>query len=92
MAFFSAVVLSAAVTLERGDVERRRAEQTLDKERSLLAALEVGCTAPVGALAEVAEGDDGQLEVFLRGSVTAIDGSDACLRFQLHDDGRSLSG
>jgi hydroxymethylbilane synthase len=46
-------------------------------ERSLLAALEAGCTAPVGALAEITEGDDGVLEVFLRGSVTAIDGSDA---------------
>ena len=46
-------------------------------ERSLLTALEAGCTAPVGALAEVTEGDDGVLEVFLRGSVTAIDGSDA---------------
>ncbi|MDQ1730452.1 MAG: hydroxymethylbilane synthase [Pseudonocardiales bacterium] len=54
-------------------------------ERSLLAALEAGCTAPVGALAEVVEsGDDlavsdpsGGLEIFLRGSVTAIDGSDA---------------
>lgn len=45
-------------------------------ERALLAALEAGCSAPVGALAEVAEGDDGP-EVFLRGSVTAIDGSDA---------------
>ncbi|MEO9140439.1 MAG: hydroxymethylbilane synthase [Jatrophihabitans sp.] len=46
-------------------------------ERALLAALEAGCSAPVGAMAEIAEGDDGQLEVFLRGSVTAIDGSDA---------------
>ncbi|MEO6503173.1 MAG: hydroxymethylbilane synthase [Jatrophihabitantaceae bacterium] len=46
-------------------------------ERSLLAALEAGCSAPVGALAEVTEGDDGLLEVFLRGSVTALDGSDA---------------
>ncbi|MDQ1721358.1 MAG: hydroxymethylbilane synthase [Pseudonocardiales bacterium] len=46
-------------------------------ERSLLTALEAGCTAPVGALAEVTEGDDGLLEVFLRGSVTAVDGSDA---------------
>jgi hydroxymethylbilane synthase len=45
-------------------------------ERSLLAALEAGCSAPVGALAEVAEGDDGP-EIFLRGSVTAPDGSDA---------------
>ncbi len=45
-------------------------------ERALLAALEAGCLAPVAALAEVAEGDHG-LEVFLRGSVTALDGSDA---------------
>jgi hydroxymethylbilane synthase len=45
-------------------------------ERALLAALEAGCSAPVAALAEVAEGDEGP-EVFLRGSVTALDGSDA---------------
>lgn len=46
-------------------------------ERALLAELEAGCSAPVGALADVIEGDDGALEVFLRGSVTAPDGSDA---------------
>ncbi|MDX6225378.1 MAG: hydroxymethylbilane synthase [Frankiales bacterium] len=45
-------------------------------ERALLAALEAGCTAPVGALAEVAEGDTGP-EIYLRGVVVAIDGSDA---------------
>jgi hydroxymethylbilane synthase len=45
-------------------------------ERAMLAALEGGCTAPIGGLAEIAEGDDGP-EVFLRGSVTALDGSDA---------------
>jgi hydroxymethylbilane synthase len=45
-------------------------------ERALLAALEAGCSAPVGALAEVVEGD-AVLEVFIRGSVTAADGSDA---------------
>jgi hydroxymethylbilane synthase len=45
-------------------------------ERALLAALEAGCSAPVGALADVVEGDAG-LEVFLRGSVTAADGSRA---------------
>ena len=45
-------------------------------ERALLAALVAGCSAPVGALAEIAEGDDGP-EIFLRGSVTALDGSDA---------------
>ena len=48
----------------------------VDAERSLLAALEAGCTAPVGALAEVAEGDDG-LELSLRGLVAALDGTDA---------------
>ncbi len=45
-------------------------------ERALLGALEAGCTAPVAALAEVAEGDDGD-EVFLRALVLAPDGSDA---------------
>ncbi len=45
-------------------------------ERALLAALEAGCTAPVGALAQVAEGDDG-LEIYLRGLVAAVDGTDA---------------
>jgi hydroxymethylbilane synthase len=52
------------------------ARATVAAERALLAALEAGCSAPVGALAEVAEGDHGS-EVFLRGSVTATDGSDA---------------
>ncbi len=45
-------------------------------ERALLAALEAGCTAPVGALAQVADGDDG-LELYLRGLVAAVDGTDA---------------
>jgi hydroxymethylbilane synthase len=40
-------------------------------ERALLAALEAGCTAPVAALADVA--DD---ELYLRGVVAAVDGSD----------------
>ncbi len=43
-------------------------------ERSLLAALEAGCTAPVGGYAEVAEGDEG-LEIYLRGVVVSVDGS-----------------
>ncbi len=44
-------------------------------ERALLSALEGGCTAPVGALAQVAEGDDGP-ELYLRGLVAAVDGTD----------------
>jgi hydroxymethylbilane synthase len=45
-------------------------------ERSALAALEAGCSAPVAAYAELAEGENGP-ELFLRASVTALDGSDA---------------
>lgn len=52
------------------------ARATVAAERSLLIALEAGCSSPVGGLAEVAEGDDGP-EIYLRGSVTAVDGSDA---------------
>ncbi len=43
-------------------------------ERSLLATLEAGCTAPVGALAEVASGDDGD-ELWLRAMVGDHSGS-----------------
>ena len=52
-------------------------------ERALLAALEAGCTAPVGALAEVVEGDDG-LELSLRAFAGSEDG-----RIELR---RSLTG
>jgi hydroxymethylbilane synthase len=45
-------------------------------ERAALAALEAGCSAPVAAYAEQAEGERGP-ELFLRVSVTALDGSDA---------------
>ncbi len=48
----------------------------VDAERALLSALEGGCTAPVGALAQVAEGDDGP-ELYLRALVAAVDGTDA---------------
>lgn len=49
-------------------------------ERSLLAELEAGCTAPVGAIAEVVESldDDGRVieELSVRGCAAALDGSD----------------
>jgi hydroxymethylbilane synthase len=44
-------------------------------ERALLAHLGAGCSAPVGALAEVAAGDDGE-ELWLRGLIAAPDGSE----------------
>ena len=43
-------------------------------ERALLATLEAGCSAPVGALAEVVEGDDGE-ELWLRAVVLSLDGA-----------------
>jgi hydroxymethylbilane synthase len=43
-------------------------------EREFLAELEAGCSAPIAALAEVAEGDHGQ-EIYLRGAVFSPDGS-----------------
>jgi hydroxymethylbilane synthase len=43
-------------------------------ERSLLATLEAGCSAPVGALAEIAQGDDGD-ELWLRAVVGSPSGS-----------------
>ncbi|WP_457149843.1 hydroxymethylbilane synthase [Mycobacteroides abscessus] len=49
-------------------------------ERVLLAELEAGCTAPVGAIAEVVESIDEEGRVFdelsLRGCAAALDGSD----------------
>lgn len=43
-------------------------------ERALLATLEAGCSAPVGALAEIAMGDDGD-ELWLRAVVAHSSGS-----------------
>jgi hydroxymethylbilane synthase len=46
-------------------------------ERSVLGALEAGCSAPVAAHAELVEAEGGTAELWLRASVTAIDGSDS---------------
>ncbi len=53
------------------DVHTRAA---VTAERTLLRVLEAGCSAPIGALADIAEGDDGP-ELWLRGVVAALDGS-----------------
>ena len=48
-------------------------------ERTALATLEGGCSAPIGALADVAEGDDGP-ELWLRATVLSEDGALALRR------------
>jgi hydroxymethylbilane synthase len=57
------------------DLDDTPSRAAVTAERALLAALEAGCSAPVGALAETAEGDDGALEIYLRGVVVSVDGS-----------------
>ncbi|MGI8881249.1 MAG: hydroxymethylbilane synthase [Jatrophihabitans sp.] len=52
------------------------ARATATAERAILAALQAGCSAPIGAMAEIAVADEGP-ELYLRGSVTALDGNDA---------------
>jgi len=77
-----------AVECREGDTELRAVLALVDEvatrlavtaERALLAALEAGCTAPVGALAEVVEGENGA-ELSLRAVVAAADGSAAVRR------------
>ena len=66
-----------AVLAELDDADTRAA---VTAERALLAELEAGCSAPVGAIAEVVESIDEEGRVFeelsLRGCVAALDGSD----------------
>jgi hydroxymethylbilane synthase len=46
----------------------------VDAERTVLATLEGGCSAPIGALADVVEGEDGD-ELWVRAIVLSLDGS-----------------
>nr|PZN22692.1 MAG: hydroxymethylbilane synthase [Mycolicibacterium hassiacum] len=66
-----------ALLSELDDPDTRAA---VTAERALLATLEAGCSAPVGAIAEVVESidEDGRVfeEVSLRGCVARLDGSD----------------
>jgi hydroxymethylbilane synthase len=67
----------ATLLAELDDADTRAA---VTAERALLAELEAGCSAPVGAIAEVVESidEDGRVfeELSLRSCVAALDGSD----------------
>ena len=55
-------------------LEDTRSRSAVDAERAVLATLEGGCSAPIGALAEVVEGDDGD-ELWLRAIALSHDGT-----------------
>ena len=59
-------------------LDHRPTRAAVTAERALLAALEAGCAAPLGALADVVEGEDGD-ELSLRAVVASPDGA-VCLR------------
>ena len=80
----------AALLAELDDSDTRAA---VTAERVLLAKLEAGCSAPVGAIAEVVESidDDGRVfeELSLRACVAAVDGSDVIRASGVGTPGRS---
>lgn len=80
----------AALLAELDDPDTRAA---VTAERTLLAELEAGCSAPVGAIAEVVESidEDGNVfdELSLRACVAAVDGSDVIRASGVGTPGRS---
>jgi hydroxymethylbilane synthase len=57
-----------------GALDHAPTRAAVTAERALLATLEAGCSAPVAAHAELAEGEDGD-EIYLRRAVISPDGS-----------------
>jgi len=58
---------------ELAALEDPRSRASVDAERAVLATLEGGCSAPIGALAEVVEGEDGD-ELWVRAIALSHDG------------------
>jgi hydroxymethylbilane synthase len=74
-----ALAVECRADAELHDMVRRALDDPLTRacvtaERTLLAELEAGCAAPVGALAEVAEGDLGD-ELWIRAVALSLDGA-----------------
>lgn len=65
---------TALVAEVRAAVDDPRTRAAVTAERTVLAELEAGCSAPVGALAEIAEGDDGD-ELWMRATALSPDGT-----------------
>ena len=67
------------VSRVREALDDPRTRAAVTAERAVLATLEAGCSAPVGAMAEIAEGDDGD-ELWLRAVALSADGAVAVRR------------
>jgi len=65
---------AALLDVVRAALDDPATRACVEAERALLAELEAGCSAPVGALAEVAEGDLGD-ELWIRAVAMSHDGS-----------------
>lgn len=63
----------AALVDELALLDDHATRVSVTAERAVLATLEAGCSAPLGALAEVVEGDDGE-ELWIRAVVLSPDG------------------
>jgi hydroxymethylbilane synthase len=70
---------TALVALVATALDDARTRAAVECERVVLAELEAGCSAPVGALAEVVEGDDGE-ELWVRAVALSLDGALAVRR------------
>lgn len=62
------------VTLLADALDDAHTRAAVECERTVLAELEAGCSAPVGALAEVVEGEDGE-ELWIRAVASSLDGA-----------------
>ena len=67
------------VAAVRDALDDPRTRAAVTAERAVLATLEAGCSAPVGAMAEIAEGDDGD-ELWVRAVALSADGTVAVRR------------
>ena len=64
----------AQLVAELAALDDDHARAAVTAERAVLATLEGGCSAPIGALAEVAEGEDGN-EIWVRAVALSPDGA-----------------
>ena len=64
----------AELVADLAALDDAHARAAVEAERAVLATLEGGCSAPIGALAEVVEGEDGD-EMWVRAVALSLDGA-----------------